>query len=356
MNQRTVISGLAVGLLFCVFLLIAQWQASDQVATDLNAANATITQQRNIQATQAVQIDSALLLAETAYLDATQSAYQVGTAMGVQTALNSTAAQEAVTRAAMAGVAETAYGEAMQGAEALATAAGVQTALNDRVVQGVATNAALADAAQLTATGQTDIIFDLRTTLEAQATTIIDLRGGTPDLTLAGFERRTGRGVAIELPRSYRVVDLDLIDVPALDAYSILGLDEIGGLLNDSELTYLFVGVDRLGTGGYSDVIAVAQGLLPFTTTLPDYVERLEDAVVLGVYEITTVLLDNRPAARVLMRWRYDNQEMRRMIYYVLDGSSVYILMYEAQAAQFDNRFPMFERSARTFEIIGSSG
>ena len=216
-------------------------------------------------------------------------------------------------------------------------------AINDQLAtaQAVATNAVNATAVPTT-------IATAEATTEAS---------GVP----ADWKRYVGKGVAIQLPKTYIGTELGSDPAALGKILRALGPDfaPAAALLESNPEILSFIAVNQ-GTGDANPASNVIILSIPLPSTFP--MDTLLEATInqlpsgSKVLEKSVVQFEGHDAGRMIVETHVGAIVSTQLQYYIIANNTLYLVGFTGTLGHFDAQLPSFEQSMKTFEILAKPG
>ncbi len=319
----------------------AATQKADSIATLQAGATATLGAALNAAATT-----QAGAVADTLNAGATAQAQAIMTVQAQATAtMSAMVIQAATDRADM----QTQYQVTSVAVETEIARINAQLA----TAQAIATNAVKPTAvptSEATAISTTNPIPEA--TLEAT-----EAVSGVP----AGWKRYVGKGVAIQLPKTYLGTELGSDPAALAKILRALGPDfESAAALMESNPEILsFIAVDQ-GDGDKNPAASVIIVSVPLPTTIP--IDALLEATInqlpsgSKILEKSVVQFQGHDAGRMIVETHVGTIISTQLQYYIIANNILYLVGFTGAPAHFNEQIPSFEQSMKTFEILAKPG
>jgi hypothetical protein len=193
-------------------------------------------------------------------------------------------------------------------------------------------------------------IADLEATLTAIAPT--EASGVTE-----GWARYEGVGVAVMLPDTFSIVDLDTLG-DLIDAAEGVApeLESLFDLMRENPDLYLLYAMDsNIRSPNFSENVNIVGTPMPFALDidfiLDSSISMLESAVN-GEVSSKVIDFDGEEVGRLVVEFAAGGFLLKQVQYFFLRDDMIYVITYGTTPANFDARAHIYEESARTFEVL----
>lgn len=174
---------------------------------------------------------------------------------------------------------------------------------------------------------------------------------------LSGWEKFDGGRVALWLPSSFQGGPLNGKNLDAI----VEGIRELGPdfekaaqIIERNPSAFVIFAIDsEVGDSGTLTSMNVVAERVPSAVTADTYVDIVSKKLSTRyqVIERGIVTLDHYEAGRLVLEIEVQGVHMKSVMYAVKADGTIWALNYGTAAAEFDQRFPVFEQSARTFSV-----
>jgi hypothetical protein len=172
---------------------------------------------------------------------------------------------------------------------------------------------------------------------------------------IPGWEKFEGGGVELWLPQSYQGGDLSGKNLEVIvEGIRTLGPDfeKVAQVIERNPSAFAIFAVDsEVGDSGTFTNMNVVGERVPSAVRTSTYLDILAKKLPrqYRVVERGIVQLDHHEAGRLVLEIEIQGMHIKNVMYAIRSGSTVWALTYGTGAEEFDQRLPVFEQSARTF-------
>ncbi len=178
-----------------------------------------------------------------------------------------------------------------------------------------------------------------------------------PTMTpIPGWKKFEGTGIELWLPEHFVGGDLSENLDRISEQIKSLGPEYepyIRPVLQNPSMFSLWAYDTEIGASGYLVNMGVTTVKVPPLVSLDIYtdnsVKQFPDTFNLLERDETT--LNDRDARRLVIEMKLPNVTVKALMYILIDGNTVWMITYTTASDEFDRRLPVFEQSARTFNI-----
>jgi ABC-type sugar transport system substrate-binding protein len=181
----------------------------------------------------------------------------------------------------------------------------------------------------------------------------------TPEPTavsMAGWQKFTGRGTEIWLPENYTGGDLSKNLDTIVSGLRNLGPDfeSIANMIEQNpDIFVIWVFDSKVDANTLPTSVNIARQKVQSAVTVDAYLEALDqqlpDAFI--VTDKKKVQLGSHDAGRALVEMELNGKNGIELVYVVRDLDMLWTVTYATDRSEFEQRLPIFEQSAATFQV-----
>jgi ABC-type sugar transport system substrate-binding protein len=181
----------------------------------------------------------------------------------------------------------------------------------------------------------------------------------TPEPTavsMAGWQKFTGRGTEIWLPENYTGGDLSKNLDTIVSGLRNLGPDfeSIANMIEQNpDIFVIWVFDSKVDANTLPTSVNIARQKVQSAVTVDAYLEALDqqlpDAFI--VTDKKKVQLGSHDAGRALVEMELNGKNGIELVYVVRDLDMLWTVTYATDRSEFEQRLPVFEQSAATFQV-----